>query len=171
MAHSHRLVAVLGIATLMSVLGTNKLHAAPRPESSMDAVTLTAWLLVDDGQIGDVQVEVEVNGTVVQGRPEDNGRVELMLPSDVVAKVRFIKPGHLTKEVLVDTHHVNDGDFHGKQRQLKFAVTLQALKELGGQTYPGPVGTISFDDGGGCLAVLHDKRLVPAPQLPQFKTF
>jgi hypothetical protein len=171
MAHSHRLVAGLGIATLMSVLGTSKLHAAPHPDPSLDAVSLTAWLWVDDGQIGDVQVEVEVNGKIERGRPEDNGRVELMLPADVVAVVRFIKPGHLTKEVTVDTHHVNDGKFHGKQRHLKFAVVMQALKGLNGQTYPGPVGTLSFDEGGGRLSVSHDKRLVPAPQQPQFSTF
>jgi len=171
MAHSHQLVAGLGIATFMSVFGGNKLHAAPHPETSTDLVALTAWLWSDDGELGDVQVEVEVNGQIEHGRAEDNGKVELMLPADVVALVRFITPGHLTKEVTVDTHHMHDGNFHGKKRQLKFGVVMEALKDLAGQIYPGPVGSIAFDDGGGCLAVNHDKRHIPAAQQPQFKTF
>ena len=94
-----------------------------------------------------------------------------MLPPDVVATIRFIKPGHLTKEVSIDTHHIHDGDFHGKQRHLKFAVVMQALKDVQGQSYAGPVGTISFDEGGGQLAVNHDHRLMRATKQPQFKTY
>ena len=75
--------------------------------------------------------------------------------------LRISKPGHLTKEVVVDTHHVNDGGFDGKQRHVSCAVILQAKDHMAGLTYPGPVGTIGFDDGGGCMTVEHDRRLVP----------
>jgi hypothetical protein len=33
---------------------------------------------------------------------------------------------------------------------------------MAGFRYQGPVGSIGFDQGGGCLAIARDRKLVPA---------
>ncbi len=109
-----------------------------------------------------VVVSIEVNGETQTTTVPESGRFEVSLPADVEATLRFEKPGHLPKEVVVDTHHVNDGGFDGRTRHVKFAVILELERRMGGLTYPGPVGSLGFDKDGGCLAVAHDRTLVPA---------
>ncbi|MBK9761331.1 MAG: hypothetical protein IPO90_15520 [Flavobacteriales bacterium] len=141
----------------------NTVHAgAPASPKVLDAVVLTAWLHVEDLTMADVLVELEVDGVLQTGHVPENGRFEMSLPADVDAVLRFSKPGHLTKEVVVDTHHVTDGGFDGKKRHVSFAVILQQERHMAGFTYPGPVGSLGFDEGGGCLAVAHDRSVVPA---------
>src|SRR6185369_1331722 len=128
--------ASLGLTTLLSLLTTTALWADPSPPASvMDAVSLTGWLHADDLHMGDVTVEVVVNGTVNSGGVSENGRIDVILPAGVMAVLRISKPGHLTKEVLVDTRHVNDGGFDGKRRHVSFAVVLEARKDMRGLTY------------------------------------
>jgi hypothetical protein len=170
MATMHRQWASLGLATLVGMSAAAGTQARPKaPVTVLDAVAVTAWLHVDDGRLGEVTVEVVVDGTVNRGGVAANGRVDVMLPAGVVAVLRFTRPGHLTKEVVVDTRHVNDGGFNGKRRHVRCAVILQTLRDTEGQTYAGPVGAIRFEEGGGCLTVDHDKRLVrEAPPIMVF---
>lgn len=127
-----------------------------------DAVMLTAWLHVEDYTMRDVTVAVEVNGTATEvGRVTENGRFTVSLPADAEVVLRFEKPGHLPKEVVVDTRHARDGEVGQKTRHVKFAVIMELERHMAGLTYPGPVGTLSFDNGGGCLAVAHDRNRVP----------
>lgn len=114
--------------------------------------------------MADVVVEIEVNGTVRTASVSENGRFNITLPADVEAKLRFEKPGHLSKEVLVDTRNSQDGDFTQRTRRLKFAVVMQLERRMGNWNYNGPVGAIGFEDGG-CLAVQHDRELVPAERI------
>ncbi|MCB9169513.1 MAG: hypothetical protein H6597_06345 [Flavobacteriales bacterium] len=134
----------------------------PADRYEEQAVILTGWLAVEDLSVRDVLVEVEVNGSVRSPRVSESGRFTVSLPADAEAHLRFSKPGHLTKEIIVDTHHLWDGEFKQKQRHVKFAVILTLERHMGGLTYAGPVGSIGFDDGGGCIAVAHDRRMVPA---------
>jgi hypothetical protein len=77
--------------------------------------------------------------------------------------LRFEKPGHVTKEVTVDTRHVQDGDFGGqRRRQVKLAVIMEQERFMAGLTYAGPVGNLGFEPGGGCVAVAHTRSVVPA---------
>ena len=150
----------VAIIAMLSLAGT-QLHAgAPERAPRTDAVNLTAWLHVEDLTMADVVVELRVGGTVHTGRVTENGRIDLSLPADVEAVLRFTKPGHLPKEVVVDTRHMNDGDFDGKTRHVSFAVILEPVRHMKGFVYPGPVGNIGFEEGGGCLAVQHDTRKI-----------
>ncbi len=127
-----------------------------------EAVVLTGWLHVEDYTMADVVLEVHVNGAVRTASVSETGRFTLSLPADVEAILRFEKPGHLSKEVVVDTRHVRDGSFDQRVRRLKFAVIMQLERHMGNWTYNGPVGSIGFEQGGGCVAVQHDRSLVPA---------
>lgn len=159
MHHIARTLSGLMVAAVL----TQSAHAGTPPEGPvLDAVQLTAWLHVEDLTMEGAIVELEVGGAVQRTTVQENGRFQVSLPSDVEAVLRFSKPGHLTKEVVVDTRHVNDGGFDGKKRHVDFAVILELERHMAGHVYPGPVGSLGFDEQGGCLTVEHDRRKVPA---------
>ncbi len=154
---------IASLAILMVLFASERSIAAPPPAAYINQIALTAWLDLDDGSATDVIVEVDVNGTKDWGRPDDNGRVDLMLPADAVALISFRKPGHLTKTVSVDTHNTEAGAFKGKQRNLTFGVKLDAITDNGGLVYAGPVGVLAFAANGDVM-VEHDQQLVPERQ-------
>lgn len=164
MANNLQRTAISGLAVLMGLFASEHAVAAPPPAAYMNQVALTAWLDIEGGQTADVIVEVVVNGTKDWGRPDESGRVDLMLPGDAVALISFRKPGHLTKTVSVDTHNMEAGDFKGKQRSLTFGVKLDMVKENEGLVYAGPVGVLAFNATDGDLLVEHDQQLVPERQ-------
>ncbi|MBP7407870.1 MAG: hypothetical protein KA941_03845 [Flavobacteriales bacterium] len=150
----------LGLLAIILLINLGNTRAATPPAD--DAVVLTAWLHVEGYTMADVTVAVEVNGTTEVGRVSENGRFTVSLPADAEVLLRFEKPGHLPKEVVVDTRHARDGEAGQRTRHVKFAVIMELERHMAGLTYPGPVGTLSFDNGGGCLAVAHDRNRVPA---------
>ena len=153
----------LSLCATIAILLSNGLSASGPPASPLDeAVVITGWLQTQDLTMVGAVVSIEVNGEYQSTTVPESGRFELTLPANVEATLRFEKPGHLPKEVVVDTHHVNDGGFDGRTRHVKFAVILELERRMGGLTYPGPVGSLGFDKDGGCLAVAHDRTLVPA---------
>lgn len=149
-------------AALLLGLCGSATAAPPGTPPAEEAVVLTGWLHVDDYSMADVVLEVHVNGAVRKASVSETGRFSVSLPADVEAVLRFEKPGHLSKEVLVDTRHAGDGSFEQRTRRLKFAVIMQLERHMGNWTYNGPVGSIGFEQGGGCVAVQHDRNLVPA---------
>jgi len=149
-------------AALLLGLCGNATASPPGAPPAQDAVVLTGWLHVEDHTMADVVLEVLVNGTVRKAHVSESGRFSVSLPANVEATLRFEKPGHLSKEVLVDTRHAGDGSFEQRTRRLKFAVIMQLERHMGNWTYNGPVGSIGFEQGGGCVAVQHDRNLVPA---------
>ncbi len=144
------------------LLGSAAAFAAT-PPSGAEAVVLTGWLHVEGYTMADVVVEVEVNGTIEVAKVTENGRFEVTLPGDTEATLRIEKPGHLPKEITVDTRNSRDGKPGQRRvRHVSFAVIMQLERHMAGLRYTGPVGNIGFDQGGGCLAVAHNKELVPA---------
>lgn len=167
MTTRNTLTSTLGLLTA-SLLCTSAYAATPPSEpAAAEAVVLTGWLHVEDYTMEDVLVEWEVNGTTSTAHVSENGRFTVALPPNTEVTLRFEKPEHLTKEVVVDTRNIRDGGFSEKKhRKVSFAVIMQLERRMGGLTYPGPVGSIGFEQGGGCLAVEHNKTLVPAKQGP-----
>ena len=155
MAHALRHTCILSIVSLFG-MGTT-VQAAPPPAAPTD-LAVTAWM-----DLGDVIVEVNVNGTKDWGRPDADGRVDLVLPADAVALIHFRKAGHLTKTVSVDTHNMSDASFNGRRHSISFGVRMDATasEDL---AYAGPVGSIAFDLTSGELLIEQDQHLVPVRQ-------
>lgn len=152
---------------LVAALLMNTVHAGeePRPASNANAaVVVTGWLQANDLSMEDVVLFVEVDGTLRTQGVSESGRFVVSLPADSEVKLRFEKPGHLPKEVLVDTRHADQLEGTGKSRRVKFAVVLELERHMAGYTYAGPVGSLGFDAQGGCLAVSHDRKLEDAPK-------
>ena len=156
-------VAALCGALFLSAL-SNVVAGPPVGPPVQESVVLTGWLHVEDYTMEDVVLEVKVNGTTRTASVAESGRFSVELPADTKAVLRFEKTGHLPKEVVVDTRHAGAGEFSHRSRHVKFAVIMQLERHMAGLTYPGPVGTLAFDAGGGCLAVSHNRSLVPAKQ-------
>ncbi|MEO7080353.1 MAG: hypothetical protein ABIY71_02460 [Flavobacteriales bacterium] len=160
MTHQLQRTAIICLVFIMGLFTTNQAVALP-PAAPLDFVALTAWMDITDGNASDVIVEVNVNGVKDWGRPDEDGRVELMLPADAVTLIHFRKPGHLTKTVSVDTHNMQKTSFKGKKAGLTFGVKLEADTNKEGLAYAGPVGTITFDAATGDVMIDQDHHLVP----------
>ncbi|MBL7963483.1 MAG: hypothetical protein JNM31_06525 [Flavobacteriales bacterium] len=134
----------------------------PAADNTTKTVVLTAWLQVADHSYDLATVSIEVNGDVCYPGISRSGRVQLKLPANTQATLRFEHPGHLPKVVVVDTHHAQDGSFGERTRYIQFAVVLEEERHMAGFTYAGPLGNIGFEQGGGCLAVAHTYKLTQA---------
>lgn len=149
-------ISIAGLA-----LASTPPSSPPAERADDDAtVTFTGWLQANDYTLGDVVVTANVNGELLVTGVKENGRFDLVLPSGTSATLRFEKPGHLPKEVTIDTHNSTVGEPGSSERHVEFAVVLEPERWMGGLSYAGPVGSIGFDAQGGCLAVEHDKQMV-----------
>ncbi len=137
-------------------------HVDAKPPSGppTEMVILNGWLHVNDLNMENVVLRVEVDGATVRTRVSESGRFVVSLPAGAEARLRFEKPGHLAKEVLVDTRHSKDGGDRHKPRKVKLAVVLELERHMAGLDYAGPVGTLGFEEGGGCVAVEHHRNMV-----------
>lgn len=156
--------SVISCFSLVLFLAQGGHAMALPPDGPADLVALTAWMDLGDGNASDIIVEVNVNGTKDWGRPDANGRVDLMLPTGALALIHFRKPGHLTKTVSVDTHNLHDAPAQGKRPALSFGVKLEPEADKQGLVYAGPVGLISFDAASGDMLVEQNQLLVPSRQ-------
>ena len=154
---------IICLTFLIGLVCSSSVSALPRPVP-LENVALTAWMDITDGTLNDIIVEVNVNGVKDWGRPDADGRVDLMLPSDAVALIHFRKPGHLTKTVTVDTHNMRNGSFKGKKHSLSFSVKLDPVADKEDLAYSGLVGTIFFDAVSGDPVIEQDQHLAPIRQ-------
>lgn len=163
MEHRVTMALLFSAMLMMPALGSSP---PVLPPTSAAAVQLTGWLHVDDLHMEDILVEVEVNGQLHYATLTAAGRFTVSLPADTEALLRFEKPGHLTKEVRIDTRHVRDGGRSDKPRKVHFAVIMEREEQAAGYLFQGPVGSIAFEQGGGCLAVGHHRtfRVNDAPR-------
>lgn len=161
--HKAALAATLLLNITMAIAATPpSTPPAASAAAAEEAVELTGWLHVEDYTMADVVVSYEVNGVAQTATVNENGRLNLTLPANTEVTLRFEKPEHLPKEVVVDTRYVRDGRFGGRTRKVSFAVIMELERRMGGLTYQGPVGSLGFEQGGGCVAVEHTQKLVPA---------
>lgn len=148
------------VALLTGLVSPSRAAGPPNSPPFQEAVELTGWLHVEDFDFDDATVLLVLNGEVRSVPISKTGRIELALPVGTEAVLRFEHPGHLTKEVTVDTHHARDGHLGRDVRHVRFAVILEETRLMAGMDYAGPVGNMEFDKEGGCLAVQHTRTLV-----------
>jgi hypothetical protein len=83
------------------------------------------------------------------------------VPVNAKARLVFLKPGHLPKEVEVDTRNaLNTSKAERMNRKVVFDVVLESEEQRPGRRYDGPVGSITFVNGTGTMKVRHDLRVV-----------
>jgi len=110
----------------------------------------------------DVVLAVNMDGGSQQVPVSKTGRFIMDMPDNMEATLHFEKPGHVPKDVTVDTHYAGMGWPGQDTRQVKFAVILHPERAMAGLRYPGPVGSIGFDPSTGSLTATHDLTVVPA---------
>ena len=158
--HPLRISALTAILVCASI--TVRAEDPPASRSRIHApgaVELTGWLHVEAFDFNDASVLIIVNGERRTVPVSRSGRIDVDLPAEAEAVLRFEHPGHLSKEVLVDTRHAQVGS-PAAARHVSFAVILEESRLMGGQVYAGPVANFGFDKDGGCVDVKHTRSLV-----------
>lgn len=153
---------VLALAMLLSASAPLHAMTPPAAPPMAEDVELTGWLQVDDYTFDLTTVEVQVDGTVQYAPVSRTGRFNVNLPANTEALIRVEHPGHLPKEVVVDTHHARSGEEGRNKRHITFAVVLDPERHMGDQEYAGPVAGIGFEQHSGRIAITHTKKVVPA---------
>ena len=148
----------------MFALFALSLAASPVPPVSGDRVRISGWLHADNIRQDDAILVVEMNGEhCLAAELHDNGQFFLTLPVGAQSRLIFTKPGHLPKEVEVNTRNaMNTSKAERMNRKVEFNVVLETEEQRPGLQYDGPVGAITFVNGTGTMKVRHDQRVVAA---------
>lgn len=148
------------LVIILTFVASLTLHA-DAPEN----VVIRGWLFTEDHDMSDAQVVVVLNDeSCVRSVLLKNGRFEFELPVGAKARLFFEKPGHLTKEVLVDTRNaLNTARARKLNKTVKFDVVLEGVDEAAEKIYAVPVGRIGFVNGTGTMKVMHHVEMIPAP--------
>lgn len=148
------------LAAALLCAGSASAATPPAQRTHPDDVVLTGWLHVEDHTWRDATVRVEVDGEVRMAHVSETGRFDLRLPANAEVVLRFEKPEHLPKEVVVNTAHARVGTAGRHRRRVRFAVIMELQRHMAGYSYHSPVGTIGFDPQGGCLSVTHRREKI-----------
>lgn len=153
------------LLALFALLGLSLVAAATPPRNE---VLISGWLLADGTRMDDAVLVVELEGRdCLFAELFDNGQFFFRLPVVAKATLLFIKPGHLPKEVVVDTHNAMiTPKAQRENRKMKFDVVLEEENKHPGRRYDGPVGSIHFVRGTGTMKVKHDLRVVADDRSP-----
>ena len=149
------------IAGLLSLAGIACFAMAAQGADNM--VTITGQLHADDLSLSDAVVVVELgDDACLRSELSANGRFEFNVPVGAKARLIFMKPGFLTKEVEVDTRNALSTDRSYKMnKNVRFDVVLDEELQHMDEVYMGPVGYIHFVNGSGLMRVRHDERMKP----------
>lgn len=157
------LVCPMEAVVLAALLALMSLSMFAAPGTSGKEVLVSGWLIMDAGNAHDVLVVVELDGELCMPvKLRSNGKFSVALPAGSQAVMRFSKPGHLTKEVVVDTRNAAGHQAQDyKATKVHFGVELSAEEGNSHCGHAGPVGTVAFKRGTGAIAVKHHKRSLP----------
>ena len=156
--------ANLAGALLAGLLSLAAIACFALPSHGADnMVTICGQLHADDQSLSDAVVVVELgDDACLQSELGANGRFEFKVPVGTKARLIFLKPGFLTKEVEVDTKNALNNDQARKlNKKVKFDVVLEEELQHISEVYLGPVGYIHFVNGSGLMRVRHDERMKP----------
>ncbi len=149
------------LAGLLSLGGI--LCFAMAAQASSAEVTISGRLHAENSALSDAVVVVELgNDACLRSELDASGRFKFNVPVGTKARLIFIKPGYLTKEVEVDTKNAMTSE-QARQlnKKVKFDVVLEEELEHVNEMYMGPVGFIHFVNGSGLMRVRHDERMIP----------
>ena len=160
-AQRHDSLAGSLLAAALSLAGIACFALAAQGAENM--VTITGQLRADDQSLADAVVVVELgDDACLRSELGANGRFEFKVPVGSKARLIFLKPGYLTKEVEVDTKNALTSDQARKlNKKVKFDVVLEEELQHMDEVYLGPVGYIHFVNGSGLMRVRHDGRMKP----------
>lgn len=143
---------------LLAVLGLFSLAVFAGDKPAGERITISGQLHADRTAMKDAIVVVELDHDLcLRSELRMDGRFEFQLPAGAKAKLVFLKPGYLAKEVMVDTRNAHLGA--KANNDLRFDVVLDEAAQHMNETYVGPVGYITFLNGSGLMRVRHDERM------------
>lgn len=149
-------------ALLTALLALFGLAAFAAPQGDCSEVTITGFMMADGMDLRDAVLVVELeNNDCLESSLQANGKFQFTIPANMKARLMFLKPGFLPKEVQVDTRNaMNNDNACQRNKRMEFDVKLEeALQHLNEQ-HAGPVGYITFVNGTGIMRIRHDERMI-----------
>jgi hypothetical protein len=128
-------------------------------------LTLKGLLIVPVGTEAPSSAElVASNGERMDIALGRDGGFRVSVPDDDTYTLRFITPGCVTKELVVDARNATTG-LGRKDRVVRFEMALHADDALMAERYNGAVGRMTFDRTDGRMTIQHRYELVRLSQL------
>ncbi len=152
----------LQAALLTALLALFSLVVFAAPQGDCSEVTITGYMQADGMDLRDAVLVVELeNNECLESSLQANGKFQFTIPANIKARLMFLKPGFLPKEVYLDTKNaMNNDDACQRNKKVEFDVKLEeALQHLNEQ-HAGPVGYITFVNGTGIMRIRHDERMI-----------
>jgi len=154
---------ITAVAVAFASLMAHMPAVAETGREKSEEVVFTGWLRVEDRNVDDLVLVVEVADHCLYAEVLPSGRFIVAVPVGSQARLAFIKPGHLTKEIDLDTRNSMPNQKAARaNRNVKFDVVLEAESKRPGRSYDGPVGTLGFHKGTGTTKVRHTLNVVAA---------
>jgi hypothetical protein len=149
-------------ALFTAILALFGLAVFAAPQGDCSEVTITGYMVADGMDLRDAVLVVELEDRdCLESKLQANGKFEFTIPANVKARLMFLKPGFLPKEVFLDTRNaMNTDDACQRNKKVEFDVQLkEALQHLN-ERHAGPVGYITFVNGTGFMRIRHDERMI-----------
>jgi membrane-associated protease RseP (regulator of RpoE activity) len=128
-----------------------------------EEVVFTGWLRVEDRNVDDLVLVVETAESCLYAEVLPSGRFIVAVPVGSEARLAFIKPGHITKEIELDTRNsMSNRKAARANSKVKFDVVLEPESKRPGRAYDGPVGSLAFNKGTSSTKVRHTLNVVAA---------
>jgi hypothetical protein len=153
----------LEAAVLIAALGLLSIAVFANDGVPPATITVTGQVLAGGADLSDALLVVEFNGgQCLRTQLDHKGHFRMSVPAEGVARIVLMKPGFLTKELAMDTHHaLRSATARERNKALRFDVVLEPEAEHPGEQHQVPAGSIAYAKGTGALHIRHDEGMVP----------
>jgi hypothetical protein len=157
-----RCAITLEAAVLIAALGLLSIAVFAGDGVPPSMITVSGQVHAAGEDLSDALLVVELNGgACLRTELDKKGRFRMEVPAEGLARIVLMKPGYLTKELFMDTHHaMRSTSARERNRSLRFDVVLEREADHPCEQHLVPAGYIAYATGTGALRIRHDERMV-----------
>ena len=163
-----RCAITLEAAILIAALGLLSIAVFADDGRPPYLITVSGQVHAGGADLSDALLVVELNGGACLSTELDRkGHFRMQVPAEGLARIVLMKPGYLTKELSMDTHHaMRSSNARERNKNLRFDVVLERESDHPCEQHQVPSGYIAYSNGTGTLRIRHDERMVTRDEAP-----
>lgn len=152
----------LEAAVLIAALGLLSIAVFAGDGVPPSMITVSGQVHAGGADLSDALLVVELNGgSCLRTELDRKGHFRMEVPAEGLARIVLMKPGYLTKELSLDTHHaMRSTSARERNKSLRFDVVLEREADHPCERHQVPAGYIAYSTGTGALRIRHDERMV-----------